>query len=72
MYTPISCESSSTPPNTMNTKPRAALAKSVEKYLEAVLQRHNQHIEMQNEPRVYAKALGEHSLAAISPWLDRT
>ncbi len=26
----------------------------------------------QNESRLYAKALGEDSLAAISPWLDRT
>ena len=36
------------------------------------MQRHKRHVAMQNEPRVYAKSLGGDSLAATSPWLERT
>lgn len=36
------------------------------------MQRHKRHVAMQNESRVYAKKLGGDSLAATSPWLERT
>lgn len=41
-------------------------------HVEAVLRRHEEHVDMQNQPRAYAKALGELSLAATTPWLERT
>lgn len=34
-------------------------------------QRHERHVQMQTQPRVYAKSLGESSLAGTSPWLER-
>ncbi len=37
-----------------------------------MLRRYEKHVKMQNEPHVYAKALGKDSLATISLWLERT
>lgn len=53
------------------TKP-TEVKKAVQEQIMAVLQRHKRHIQRQEEPRAYAKASREDSLAAISPWLDRT
>jgi hypothetical protein len=44
----------------------------VKQHVEAVLQRHEQHMQAQNQPQVYAIGLGEESLAATSLWLERT
>jgi hypothetical protein len=71
MYAPEACEPSPTPPSTSRSKTQAA-AKVVEQHVEAVLQRHQQHMQAQSQPRVYAVRLGEELLAATSPWLERT
>jgi hypothetical protein len=40
--------------------------------MEAVLGRHRRRLGAQRQSRVYAKNVGNGSLAVISPWLDRT
>lgn len=71
MYAPEAHEPSPTPPITSRPKKRAA-TKAVKQHVEAVLERHEQYIRAQNQPRVYTMGLGEDSLAATSPWLERT
>lgn len=41
-------------------------------HIQGVVERHERYVDARNQPRHYAKALGEESLAATSPWLDRT
>ena len=71
MYTPDARKLSPIPLSTSRPKKRAAI-QAVKQHVEAVLQRHEQHMQAQNQPRVYAMGLGEDSLAATSPWLERT
>jgi hypothetical protein len=41
-------------------------------HIQAVIERHERYTEAQDQPRCYAKALGEETHAATSPWLERT
>ncbi|OAQ71908.1 hypothetical protein VFPPC_12026 [Pochonia chlamydosporia 170] len=41
-------------------------------HIQEVLERHEKYMGALNQPRHYAKALGEESLTATSPWLERT
>lgn len=72
MYSTGSVDSEFT--STPDVKPHTPKATSTatKQHVKAVLQLHQQHLEMQNEPRAYGLAIGEDSLQAISPWLDRT
>ncbi|KFA78363.1 hypothetical protein S40288_09973, partial [Stachybotrys chartarum IBT 40288] len=49
-----------------NLSPKASL------HIQEIIARHEKHMATQNQPRHYAMALGEESLAATSPWLERT
>ncbi len=75
MYAPQTLTAAGAPSAAPSTKrPRISdVAKKIaEEHISAVLHRRDQYLKKQNESRLYAKALGEDSLAAISPWLDRT
>lgn len=62
-----------TAPETKRAAKKSEVARTaVEEHVTAVLHRRDEYVKKQNEPRLYAKALGEDSLAAISPWLERT
>lgn len=75
MYASGTLERTATPstaPNVKNTAKSDVANRALKEHIAAVLHRRDQYVKKQNEPRLYAKALGEDSLAAISPWLDRT
>ncbi|KAL7917309.1 hypothetical protein ACQKWADRAFT_325926 [Trichoderma austrokoningii] len=64
-----------TPPDRQSARRRrhtAATEVALEEHMEAALGRHQQHLDTQHQARVYAKNMGNGSLAVISPWLDRT
>ncbi|KAJ6785851.1 hypothetical protein PWT90_08726 [Aphanocladium album] len=61
-----------TPPNRKKSRKSDLVTRAVDDHIAAILQRRDQHIHKQKESRLYAETLGEGSLTAISPWLDRT
>ena len=63
-YAPGTSEIVASVPTTSRPKKPSAADNIAQWHIEAVLQRHDHHVQMQNQPRVYAKALGENSLAA--------
>ncbi|KJK87120.1 hypothetical protein H633G_09028 [Metarhizium anisopliae BRIP 53284] len=74
-YAPETLEptiSLSTAPSTERTSKSNVANRAVQEHIAAVLSRRDQYEKSQNEPRLYAKELGEDSLAARSPWLERT
>ena len=72
LYAPRKREVVASLATTPQPKKLSAADTMAQRHIEAVLQRHDRHVQTQNQPRVYAKALGEGSLAATSPWLERT
>ena len=50
----------------------APVDSAARQHVDTAVQRYKRQVGMRNEPRVYAKALGSTSLAATSPWLERT
>lgn len=59
-------------PNPKKSRKSDVVRRAVDDHIAAVLQRRDQHIHKQKESRLYAVTLGEGSLTAISPWLERT
>lgn len=53
-------------------KHAAATKAALGEHMDAIFNRHQQHLDTQRQSRVYAKKMGNGSFAVISPWLDRT
>lgn len=60
-------------PSTLNLSAETVhLTPEVRAHLQSILQREQRHRSSDNQPRACSKAMGEDSLAATSPWLERT
>ncbi|KAJ6789249.1 hypothetical protein PWT90_10398 [Aphanocladium album] len=58
--------------DTQKRKQNVATEASLQEHMTAALRRHQQHLDAEKQPRIYAKDVGLGSLAVLSPWMDRT
>lgn len=58
--------------DTQKRRQNVATEASLQEHMAEALRRDQQHFDAEKQPRIYAKHVGNGSLAVLSPWMDRT